>query len=223
MAADAIDGDFVPIALLSGPWPTAICRLMVGGDVGTRATEWVDAGLLRSGISLAIFQTAVPPLVPWRDWQLHCLVALIALTGTDYSRNLPLVKPKKLWAVLPSVLPALIQSFRQESMLEAANSTPQLDVQAAMDLLVPTIYRGLMRTHFSPADQGSFETTMAKLRASRLGSRTKQLLPSDARAGCTIRNANFILQYWSGKSPQSIAREFGFRESASGCVEWDES
>ena len=219
MAADAIDGDFVPIALVNGPSRTAICRLMVGGEVGVRATEWVNVGTLRDGMSIDLFQTCFPPLVPWKDWQLHCLVALIALTGTDYSRNLPLVKPKKLWTMLHAVMPILLQCFR----ITEECSTPQLDVAMAIQSLVPAIYRELMHTHFSVCDQGSFEATMATLRASRLGSRTKQLLPSEGRARCTLRNANFILQYWSGDSPDSLAREFGFREGAAGCVEWDES
>jgi hypothetical protein len=216
MAADAIDGDFVPIALLSGPSRTAICRLMVGGEVGVRATEWVDVGMLRDGLSVDLFQTCFPPLVPWKDWQLHCLVAMIALTGTDYSRNLPLVKPKKLWTMLHAIMPELIRCFRLDSQ-------PQLDVAMAVDSLVPAIYRELMHTHFSACDQGCFEDTMAKLRASRLGGRTKRLLPSKGRARCTLRNANFILQYWSENNPQSVAPEFGFREGAAGCVEWDES
>ena len=31
------------------------------------------------------------------------MIALIGLTGTDYSRNLPLVKPKKLWGIMASI------------------------------------------------------------------------------------------------------------------------
>lgn len=219
MVADAIDGDFVPIALVTQAHSrTAICRLMVGGEVGVRCSEWVDVNLLRAGISVAMFQTAVPPLIPWRDWQLHCLVALIALTGTDYSRNLPLVKPKKLWGILPAVLPVLIRCFGMDS----DDATPQLEVDRAVDALVPAIYRGIFHSHFSVCDEGAFGNTMAKLRASRLGERTKQLLPSESRASCTLRNANFLLQYWTGVNPHSMAQEFGFREAPSGQVEWDE-
>ena len=36
------------------------------------------------------------------------LIGLIALTGTDYSRNLPLVKPKKLWGIMKLIQSNLI-------------------------------------------------------------------------------------------------------------------
>jgi len=36
------------------------------------------------------------------------LIGLIALTGTDYSRNLPLVKPKKLWGIMKSIQSNLV-------------------------------------------------------------------------------------------------------------------
>jgi hypothetical protein len=240
MAADAIDGDFVPIGLLNAGRQIAICRLMVGGEVGVRATEWIDVDLLRTGMSIAMVQMAVPPIVPWRDWQLHCLVALIALTGTDFSRNLPLLKPKRLWTMLPTVLPVLLRCFRlsepedhwllpEESLIVPSDEFgqimqcryPQIDVKHAVDLLVSAIYKGLFPCHTGEI-VSSFEPTMAKLRSSRLADRTKQLLPSEARATCTMRNVNFLLLYWTAANPNSMAQGFGFREGADGRVEWDE-
>lgn len=238
MAADAIDGDFVPIGLLNAGRKIAISRLMVGGEVGVRATEWVDVDLLRAGMSIAMVQMAVPPMVPWRDWQLHCLVALIAMTGTDFSRNLPLLKPKRLWTMLPNVLPALIRCFRldepHEHWLLPSDSLPrddfgqvmacrypQIDVESAVDTVVPAIYKGLFPAHTGERAT-TFGPTMAKLRTSRLADRTKQLLPSEARASCTMRNANFLLLYWTAASPDSMAQGFGFREGPDGRVEWDE-
>lgn len=227
MAADAIDGDFVPIGLLNSGQRTAICRIMVGGEKGVRALEWVDVDLLRAGMSKIMVQTTVPPLFPWRDWQLHCLVALIALTGTDYSRNLPLVKPKRLWTLLPTVLPVLLRCFRLEAPSgEPADPTmptfmAQLDVAYAVDTLIPVIYRGMFPVHISESCD-SFGATLAKLRSSRLADRTKQLLPSESRAACTLKNANFLLLYWTSANPQSMQQGFGFREGTAGNVEWDE-
>jgi len=66
-----------------------VARLQIDAEVGVRATEWLDIGLLREGMS------RLCPLRP--------MIALIGLTGTDYSRNLPLVKPKKLWGIMASI------------------------------------------------------------------------------------------------------------------------
>jgi len=70
--------------------------------VGVRAAEWVDLGLLREGMQ------RLCPLRP--------LITLIGLTGTDYSRNLPLVKPKKLWVMLKHVLPRLEECLTNEGV-----------------------------------------------------------------------------------------------------------
>jgi hypothetical protein len=200
------------VGLLNAGRRTAIMRLMVGGEVGVRAHEWVDVDLLREGISIAIFQMVTPPLVPWQDWQLHCLVVLIALTGTDFSRNLPLVKPKKLWAIVSDVMPTLIRCFRMEQ-------TAIVDVEQTVQTLVPLVYKGIFPTHVR--DSHSFGAAMASIRASKLGDRTKQLLPSEGRAACTVQNANFLLQYWTLAAPDSMKQGFGFRLEGN-TVAWDE-
>ena len=215
----------MPLGLLNAGRRTAIMRLMVGGEVGVRASEWVDVDLLREGISIAIFQLAMPPLVPWQDWQLHCLIVLIALTGTDFSRNLPLVKPKKLWAIVSDILPVLIRCFRMQAeqpeaeQPEAVAPKVYVDVEQTIETLVPSIYKGIFPAHVR--DSQSFGATMASIRASKLGERTKQLLPSEGRAACTVCNANFLLDYWTLAKPDSMKKGFGFRIEG-GAVAWDE-
>ena len=225
----------MPLGLLNAGRRTAIMRLMVGGEVGVRASEWVDVDLLREGISIAIFQMAMPPLVPWQDWQLHCLIVLIALTGTDFSRNLPLVKPKKLWAIVSDILPVLIRCFRMQAEQPEAEQpeaeqpeaeqpaavAPKVyvDVDQTIETLVPSIYKGIFPAHVR--DSQSFGATMASIRASKLGERTKQLLPSEGRAACTVCNANFLLDYWTLAKPDSMKKGFGFRIEG-GAVAWDE-
>jgi len=215
----------VPLGLLNAGRRTAIMRLMVGGEVGVRANEWVDVDLLREGISIAIFQMAMPPLVPWQDWQLHCLIVLIALTGTDFSRNLPLVKPKKLWAIVSDIMPALIRCFRMQAeqpeaeQPEAVAPKVYVDVEQTIETLVPSIYKGIFPAHVR--DSQSFGATMASIRASKLGERTKQLLPSEGRAACTVCNANFLLEYWTLAKPDSMKKGYGFRIEG-GAVAWDE-
>ena len=213
----------MPLGLLNAGRRTAIMRLMVGGEVGVRASEWVDVDLLREGISIAIFQMVMPPLVPWQDWQLHCLIVLIALTGTDFSRNLPLVKPKKLWAMVSDILPTLIRCFRMQAEQPQAEAVIQpkvyVDVEQTTETLVPVIYKGIFPAHVR--ESHSFGAAMASIRASKLGERTKQLLPSEGRAACTVQNANFLLQYWTMSSPDSMKKGYGFRIEGN-AVAWDE-
>jgi hypothetical protein len=197
LAADAIDGDFVPIGLLAqGGAPLAVARLQIDAEVGTRAVEWVDLALLREGMR------RVCPMRP--------LIALITLTGTDYSRNLPLLKPKKLWLMLRHVLPRLEECLDDEGV-----RVPQ-----AVDRLVACIYTHLFPHHCGR--DGDFDAVMGRLEASHLSNRFKQLLPSRGRAACTLKNANFLLRYWEGQSPSELA-PFGFVTRPDGSVDWDET
>jgi hypothetical protein len=155
---------------------------------------------------------------------------LIALTGTDFSRNLPLVKPKKLWAIVSDILPVLIRCFRMQAEQPEAEQpeaeqpaavAPKVyvDVDQTIETLVPSIYKGIFPAHVR--DSQSFGATMASIRASKLGERTKQLLPSEGRAACTVCNANFLLDYWTLAKPDSMKKGFGFRIEG-GAVAWDE-
>lgn len=55
---------------------------------------------------------------------------MIALTGTDYSRGLPNVGPKKLWKMLPTLLPRVAGSFRDG----------RIDPELGVDWLVAFVY-----------------------------------------------------------------------------------
>lgn len=61
--------------------------------------EWVNVDVLRAGMERALRQSSLSVRVqwePWPAWELHCLLVLVGLTGTDYTRGLPLVGPKKV-------------------------------------------------------------------------------------------------------------------------------
>jgi len=177
----------------------AVARLQIDAEVGVRAIEWVDIRLLREGMS------TLCPLRP--------MIALIALTGTDYSRNLPLVKPKKLWGIMGSI----------QSNFHCFTESGFVDVRGAMDMLVASIYRQLFRQQCRGDD---FDGVMKSLGGSRLSNRYKQLLPSNGRALCTLKNANFIFRYWTGQSvvgAELREAQFGFCVRPDGGVDWDES
>ena len=199
MAAEAIDGDFVPIALASKFDNITIKRYAIGGG---HSMEWVNIGMLRRGMDNTISGRPCADGIQ----TIHCLLALIAFTGTDYSRGIPTVGPKKLWGMLNNILPYLA-----ECMMEG-----RLDPEKT-EFLFGAIYGCAYKTH--TCGLRDFRSVMGALAASKLSARTKQYLPSLERVRCTVRNANFILDYWLGHSPKSMDPNYGFRE-VDGVVVW---
>ena len=101
LAVEATDCDFVPIALL-GPEDKEIAILRYELGAGARSFEWVHIQHLRSELRFHLrhYRGGHPR---WPGWEMECLVLLICLTGTDYSRGLPWVGPKKVLASPDSV------------------------------------------------------------------------------------------------------------------------
>ena len=53
--------------------------------------------------------------------------------------------------------------------------------------------------------------------------RVRDSLPSCARVHCTVRNANWVLAYWTCEPPPDpIQPAYGFRLLASGATEYDD-
>jgi len=64
---------------------------------------------------------------------------------------------------------------------------------------------------------------LADLHGSTIAARTKESLPSVERVACTVRNANWVLAYWTcDPAPDPIQPAFGFRLLPSGCPEYDD-
>jgi hypothetical protein len=63
------------------------------------------------------------------------------------------------------------------------------------------------------------------LKSSTLAQRTKDSLPSVGRVQCTVRNANWVLAYWSredGETPDPIQPAYGFRTLPCGATAYDD-
>jgi hypothetical protein len=218
MAVEAIDGDFVPIALASGCPSLLIWRYKVLKDSmdASRSYEWVNVDLLGEGMRRAISQTRVSGIsLRWDNWELHCLLALIALTGTDYSRNMPLVGPRKVWSMLPKVLPVLTAEC-----MRTEEGKPFLVPDLTSRWLYGKIYGNAFYAHVRD-DTLPLHGVRGAIQNSKLSSKTKSLIPSLERAACTAKNANFIMSYWLGHDPDSMDPSYGFRERE-GVVEWDD-
>jgi hypothetical protein len=143
------------------------------------------------------------------------LIVLIAMTGTDFSRGLPWVGPKRLIKILG------IFSMSRRAIIADED---QIDPRATLDHLVSHVYFSLYRTH---TVKGTFADVMGSLTTtSSLSKRVKDRFPSESQVLTTLRNANFLLRYWAAKdaaAPDSMAAGlYGFRVGADSRVEWDD-
>jgi len=215
LAADAIDGDFVPIGMFVGSQGIMIRRYTVLPDPGAAPYEWVNVDLLREGMQEKISCTLTRDMMlRWDGWELHCLLALIALTGTDYSRGFPLVRPRRIWEIRSHLLPILTcECMRFE------DGRPFLRPEATATLLYGAVYSNVFSAHVTGARQ--LGGVAQRLANSKLSQRTKDSIPRPERAACTAKNASFVLAYWLGLEPDSMAPGYGFRER-DGVVEWDD-
>jgi hypothetical protein len=129
------------------------------------------------------------------------LVSLIGLSGTDFTRGLPLVSGKTMYELLPHLWPRLAAAYDPSSR--------QLDPDAALDAVVAAVYQRKFEKHAGAA--GAMEAVLEALRTSSLSERTRGLLPSAATLHCTVRNTNWLLQYWTEQDyPDPVQERFGF-------------
>jgi hypothetical protein len=150
-----------------------------------------------------------------RGHEMEMLVALIGLTGTDFSRNLPQLSGKTVHEYLPDIWTALAMSYDP--------AATALRVPEATDLLVAHLYRTKFR-RLQPCDSG-LAPMLDALKSSTLAQRTKDSLPSVGRVQCTVRNANWVLAYWSredGETPDPIQPAYGFRTLPCGATAYDD-
>ena len=250
MAVLATDGDFLPIALLLPEHiPIHILRIEKRMDpphVAAAAAanqsrphhgmEWVDvrglrAELLKRNVITVMGTPARDPHLPG----ISPLIVLIALTGTDYSRNLPSIGPKTI--LKKHGLTSALRLARSALVMGPDAPLHLLDVDAAAHSLVASLYAstyhqhtlggGVHRNNTNTAPTCRFNSLLGLLtRNTRLSEKTRARLPSLAQVQTTLRNANFLLQYWRGLlvgADSSIDPRHGFRENpATGAVEWDD-
>lgn len=220
-----------------------------------REWEYVDIPKLHAAMQEAFARLcpSVPRNPLHRYHYMRMLAALIALSGTDFSRGLPFVGPATLWAMLGerAVFSALLRAYDLKTGL--------LDTVAARDALACNVYMHKFATHFRNShlptaalptrrrlvvdssdsedeDEGctGFRAALDVLRTSSLSERTRCDLPSALRVEVTMRNINWLLQYWgcvppvpsedgqqqgpwdySRCYPNPICEEYGFKARSS--------
>lgn len=234
LLVDSIDGDSVAIALRHhelrlrrGEHPPRICvyRMELKPPAPRppagqkrkrepRTYEYVHVQPLYEGLLQAVAQSAGRVLLPThRRHEMAMLIALIGLTGTDFSRHLPQLSGRALFEYLPDLWCTLAAVF--DPALDA------LRVPEAADRLVALIYRTKFPKHVRAT--AGLAPVLAELSASGISARTKASLPSQARVLCTLRNANWLLAYWTcERPPDPLQPAYGFRADAAGRPEYDD-
>jgi hypothetical protein len=232
LLVDSIDGDSIPIALMhhelelrraTPPPLVAVYRLELrlpgapskrkaDGGRAPRTYEFVSIHALYAGLKDAIAQSTGRIRIPTHaGHEMAMLISLIALTGTDFTRNLPQMSGKSVYAWLPDIWPAVAQAYDP--------STSSLREGPGAEL-VALLYRSKFPKHARP---GGLWDVLAALQASGISARVKESLPSAERVACTIRNANWVLSYWTCEpAPDPIQPMYGFRLLAGGLPGYDD-
>lgn len=242
LLVDSIDGDSIPIALLhhekclrrATPPPIMfVYRLELKRDgtiPGTKRTaegeevmkpvkrrprtyEYVNIHALYEGLKDVVSQSMGRIAIPSHaGHEMAMLVSLIALTGTDFSRNLPQLSGRTVYGWLADILPTLVAAY--DPMHGA------LRVELGAQHLVAALYRLKFQRHVTSPDM---QGVLADLQRSSIAQRTKATLPTLERVICTIRNANWVLAYWTCEpAPDPIQHAFGFRQLPNGGAEYDD-
>ena len=187
----------------------------VDGKRAPRAYEYVNVHALYYGLMTTIAQCTGRIRIPTHaGHEMAMLVALIALTGTDFSRNLPQMSGKSVYGWLPDIWPTLVTAYLPDG-------TGRLELARATEQLVALLYRTKFPKHAGRSD--SLQAVLSDLQGSSIAQRTKDALPTYERVACTVRNANWVLAYWTcGPAPDPIQPQYGFRLLSSGCPEYDD-
>lgn len=221
LLAMATDSDYVPISLLrlhtqfrgaGAAAPRVVIlrlRTSLPSDKESRPAvpkderprreyEFVDTNVLLAGLVRALCATAGLR----EETSIENLCAVIALFGgTDFTRAMPSVGPRRAWASLRAFAPALLKGFD--------GATGQCVVSTIVDGVVGKAYGRVYAKHVCGAR--GICAVVGALQASKLSAVTKQRLPSVDFVQTCVRNTNWVLLYWRGDYAHELSGDFGYK------------
>lgn len=223
LLVDSIDGDSIPIALMHHeaelrrgmpPPMVAVYRLELHVNTPVpgqkrsaaeaarkaRTYEYVNIHALYAGLKDVIAQSTGRVRIPTHaGHEINMLVSLIVLTGTDFTRKLPLMTGKSVYSWLPDLWPTLVLAYDPETL--------SLKPTLAMDLIA-LMYRSKFNRH---ARSAQLQAVLDELHGSTMAPATKNNLPTVDRVACTIRNVNWVMAYWTClPAPDPLQAQYGF-------------
>ena len=204
MLIEATDGDYIPISLgLKVCDITAPVWILKAWKEET-GYEYINMETLYSFIQQK-FQRASRGRQCCQWWEIKLFITLLGLSGTDFTRNLPLISPQRMW----DNLPLIIQAFDMETAVTV--HIPQCK------RVVELLYADAFPKHI---DVYSRISVWQQAQGSKLGARNKDLIPTNRRIICTLRNLNFLMSYWLRSYALEATEEYGFREDENGVLGW---
>ncbi len=135
-----------------------------------RQAEFVDVNLLLAAL-LDVFRQLGPSGMHAHSHSAHYVAMLCALIGlfggTDFTRGMPRIGPRRLWDALVAVFPAVVHSYDTDRA--------QLREAVAVDELLARVYARVFAAHVGQAARdGGAAGVLAKLQTSgKLGASTK--------------------------------------------------
>ena len=205
MLIEATDGDYIPIALGLKTRDIQASIWILKAWKAESGYEYIDIDGVYCFLQQKFARAARGrQCCAW--WEIKLFITLLGLTGTDFTRNLPLVSPQRMW----DNLPLIIQSFE----METSDTISMSQGKRIVELLYAEVFPKHIDSCFKR------QSVWQQVQGSKLGARTKALVPTDRRILCTLKNLNFLLAYWLRSHVPEANEEYGFHEDGNGVLGW---
>lgn len=118
------------------------------------------------------------------------IVSMMLLAGTDYSRAIPLVGPRRLIEMVPMLTNDIVNIVQRT--LDTVSPSPTLMTES----LVHSIYKIAFKKYIQDSRQSTIESLLQSLNTSSISERNRTLLPTLKQIDTTCRNVAWVVHYW---------------------------
>ena len=119
---------------------------------------------------------------------------MVLLCGCDYSKKLPRVGAKSLWDNFDVVIPAIL------ACTSYTNDVFSVDADQSIDGLIASLYTRIYTKHVQGGEYNptnTMQVVLQRLHSSTLSEKTKLELPTHVSLNTTLRNIEWVINYWS--------------------------
>jgi hypothetical protein len=176
---------------------------------------WVDMQLLYHVIARAMKQSGYTRAIstktfePFNDREaVFTATFLMLCAGTDFSRNIPMIGPKKIWDYLPEIAIPAIQALK---------GGEEINENMFLNLVVGKMYSMTYTKHCVCVPQ--YERVLISLKSSGLSQGTKDRFASMEKMRNTIKNILWVTKYWmmeNGHVETPLNGEYGYAQDGAG-------
>ena len=181
-----------------------------------REYEFVDISGLYSELVRTVLRpldtifpsgSATTPRADWRGSEIQILIGMIGLTGTDFTRGIPLVGAKSAYEMLQPLWRTLAWTYDRDYCMFVPNKF--------LNCVVSKVYHSKFQRH---CQGGSMSKTLTELLSSKLSEKTRGAFPKEETLMCTVQNINWLLSYWvtacedeSQQYPDPVQECYGYK------------